>query len=336
MPATFFVIGAQAADRPDLLRRMYAEGHEVGVHTFTHANLANVSALRQRIELDQTQLAIAAATGRTTGLLRPPYSSEVSALLPSDWRALSRAEGYWVVFTDLDTRDWERRGAERDRPGRRCPAAIDGAIVTMHDGGGDRAQTVAALRVMIGELRARGYTFDTVSSAVGLSSPWHAASPAQRLQGQLISGVVRLSTLCVVLLKIAFLLLAALAVARTVLLVLVARRHERERGPGPSGLRRTMAGGVGRRSRLQRGGRHRRDRAVPGRLRLPRAGDHRRRRRLDGCDGCGRRRPGHFPASGCSGRPTPGSPPPSTPGSARPGTTYWSWSTATPSSSRTR
>ena len=230
VPATFFVIGAQAADRPDLLRRMYAEGHEVGVHTFTHANLANVSALRQRIELDQTQLAIAAATGQTTSLLRPPYSSEVSALLPSEWRALSRARGYWVVLTDLDTRDWEPQGPERIAQAA-LPGGDRGAIVMMHDGGGDRAQTVAALRVLIGELRARGYTFDTVSSSVGLSSPWHAASPAQRLQGQLISGVVRLSTLCVALLKIAFLLLAALAVARTVLLVLVARRHERERFP---------------------------------------------------------------------------------------------------------
>ena len=122
VPATFFVVGAQAADRPDLLRRMYAEGHEVGVHTFTHANLANVTALRQRIELDQTQLAIAAATGRMTGLLRPPYSSEVSALLPSDWRALGRARGYWVVYTDRDTRDWEQRGAD-ESPGPRCPAA---------------------------------------------------------------------------------------------------------------------------------------------------------------------------------------------------------------------
>jgi cellulose synthase/poly-beta-1,6-N-acetylglucosamine synthase-like glycosyltransferase/peptidoglycan/xylan/chitin deacetylase (PgdA/CDA1 family) len=235
VPATFFVVGAQAADRPDLMRRMYAEGHEVGVHTFTHANLANVSALRQRIELDQTQLTIAAATGRVTALLRPPYSSEISALLPADWQALSRAPGYWVVYTDRDTRDWGQRTADEIALAG-LPSGSRGAIVTMHDGGGDRDQTVAALRLMITELRARGYTFDTVSSAVGLSSPWHAATPAQRLQGHLVSGVVRLSTQWVVLLKIAFLLLAGLAVARTVLLVLVARRHERERPPAGAGF----------------------------------------------------------------------------------------------------
>ena len=255
VPATFFVVGAQAADRPDLMRRMLAEGHEVGVHTFTHANLANVSALRQRIELDQTQLAIAAATGRVTGLLRPPYSSEISALLPADWQAIEPGRG---LLGRLHRPGHPRLGAAGSRtpsPRPDCPAGDQGAIVTMHDGGGDRDQTVAALRVMIDELRARGYTFDTVSSAVGLSSPWHTASLAQRLQGHLVSGVVRLATLLVGLLKIAFMLLAALAVVRTVLLVLVARRHERERLPARTGLRGSLAGGLGRRARVQRGAR---------------------------------------------------------------------------------
>ena len=63
VPATFFVLGARAAARPDLVRRMHAEGHEVGVHTFTHGNLANVGPQRARLELDPSQLAIAAATG---------------------------------------------------------------------------------------------------------------------------------------------------------------------------------------------------------------------------------------------------------------------------------
>ncbi|MFL6157573.1 MAG: polysaccharide deacetylase family protein, partial [Marmoricola sp.] len=68
--ATFFVVGSHIADRPDLVRRMYAEGHEVGIHTFTHVNLANVPGWRRRLELDQTQLALAASTGHTTDLLR--------------------------------------------------------------------------------------------------------------------------------------------------------------------------------------------------------------------------------------------------------------------------
>jgi cellulose synthase/poly-beta-1,6-N-acetylglucosamine synthase-like glycosyltransferase len=133
-----------------------------------------------------------------------------------------------VVYTDLDTRDWERQGPERIAQAA-LPEADRGAIVMLHDGGGDREQTVAALRLLIDKLRARGYAFHTVSSAVGLSSPWHVASPVQRLQGQLVSWAVRLSTQWAVVLTVAALLLAVVGVARTLLLVLLARRHERDR-----------------------------------------------------------------------------------------------------------
>ena len=107
------MLGARAAERPDLVRRMRAEGHEVGVHTYTHVNLANVPPWRQRMELDQTQLAIAAATGYTTDLLRAPYSSTLDAMHPSDWQALRRAVNYRAVFTDLDTEDWAKPGVDK-------------------------------------------------------------------------------------------------------------------------------------------------------------------------------------------------------------------------------
>ena len=106
--ATFFVLGARAAARPDLVMRMYAEGHEVGVHTFTHANMANVGPQRARLELDPSQLAIAAAMGHTTSLLRLPYSSKVADVSFSEWQAMRRAENYRVVYADLDTEDWKR------------------------------------------------------------------------------------------------------------------------------------------------------------------------------------------------------------------------------------
>ena len=144
VPATFFVVGARAADQPDLMRRMYQEGHEVGVHTFSHVNLANVSSWRRGIELDQTQLAIAAATGHTTNLLRAPYSSQVANLTSSEWQAVQGAGNYRVVYTDLDTRDWARPGVDAIVQGG-TPAGDRGAVVMMHDGGGDRSQTVAAL-----------------------------------------------------------------------------------------------------------------------------------------------------------------------------------------------
>jgi cellulose synthase/poly-beta-1,6-N-acetylglucosamine synthase-like glycosyltransferase/peptidoglycan/xylan/chitin deacetylase (PgdA/CDA1 family) len=234
--ATFFVVGARAADRPDLVKRMYAEGHEVGVHTFTHANLANVSPRRQELELDQTQLAIAAATGHTTSLLRLPYSSSVGDVSPSEWQAIQRTENYRVVYADLDTKDWAKPGvANIVQAG--LPQGNNGAVIMLHDGGGDRSETVAALGLLITQLQQLGYTFDTVGSGVGLPSPWHAATSSQRLQGWLVSGLVQTSSLIVAAMKLAFIVLAALAVFRTLLLLVLARRHSRQ-SSGPLVARR--------------------------------------------------------------------------------------------------
>jgi cellulose synthase/poly-beta-1,6-N-acetylglucosamine synthase-like glycosyltransferase/peptidoglycan/xylan/chitin deacetylase (PgdA/CDA1 family) len=224
--ATFFVVGARAAARPDLVRRMYAEGHEVGVHTFTHSNMANVDPRRARLELNPSQLAIAAATGHTTSLLRLPYSSNVADVSFSEWQAMQRAENYQVVYSDLDTQDWKRQGVDAIvRAG--LPHDGKGAVVMLHDGGGDRSQTVKAVDLLITELQRRGYTFDTVTSAVGLTSPWHAATAEQRLGGQLVSGIVRGSGLLVNVLEVAFVVFVVLALLRALLLVLLAHRHHR-------------------------------------------------------------------------------------------------------------
>jgi cellulose synthase/poly-beta-1,6-N-acetylglucosamine synthase-like glycosyltransferase/peptidoglycan/xylan/chitin deacetylase (PgdA/CDA1 family) len=224
--ATFFVLGARGAARPDLVQRMYAEGHEVGVHTFTHGNMADMGLRRAQRELDLPQLVIAAATGQTTSLLRLPYSAKVADVSFSEWQAMRRAENYRVIYTDLDTQDWERPGVDAIlRAG--LPDFGEGAVVMLHDGGGDRSQTVKALGLLITELEHRGYTFDTVTSSVGLASPWHAATAPQRLQGHLVNGIVRGSELIVNVLAVALVVFALLAVLRTLLLVLLARRHDR-------------------------------------------------------------------------------------------------------------
>ncbi len=233
--ATFFVIGSRVAERPDLVRRMYDEGHEVGVHTYTHANLANVPSWRRQVELDQTELAIASATGHTTDLLRPPYSSRVDAITSADWSALGGATRFRTVFADRDTRDWARPGVG-DIVAGALPTGNDGAVVMMHDGGGDRSETVAGLSRVIDELEGRGYTFDTVTSAIDAPTSWHTATAAQRLQGHLVSGLVRFSSATVDWLRITFLVLAALAVLRTLLLLALARRHARHQ-PGGAGDR---------------------------------------------------------------------------------------------------
>jgi cellulose synthase/poly-beta-1,6-N-acetylglucosamine synthase-like glycosyltransferase/peptidoglycan/xylan/chitin deacetylase (PgdA/CDA1 family) len=224
--ATFFVIGTRVADRPDLVRRMLAEGHEVGVHTMTHVNMANVPGWRLRLELDQTQLAIAAATGKTTDLLRPPFSSLPRDLHPSDWQALEETRDYRVVLADLDTEDWRRRGVSKI-VARGTPAGGKGAVIMLHDGGGNRSQTVKAVDQLITDLKDRGYSFDTVTQGVGVPKPWHAASRSERVEGDVSVTVINVAALLVDVLRIAFLALAALAVARTLLLLLLARRHVR-------------------------------------------------------------------------------------------------------------
>jgi cellulose synthase/poly-beta-1,6-N-acetylglucosamine synthase-like glycosyltransferase/peptidoglycan/xylan/chitin deacetylase (PgdA/CDA1 family) len=222
--ATFFVIGSRVAERPDLVRRMYAEGNEVGVHTFTHVNLANVPDWRRRVELDQTQLVIAAATGHTTDLLRMPYSSSVTAMRPSDWQALTGVRHYRAVFTDLDTEDWRKPGVSQIVAAG-TPKNGRGAVVMFHDGGGNRSETVAAVDRLITELQHRGYTFETVTQAVGVSSSWHSASTAERVRGHASIGVVRVAAFTAHALKVAFLVLAALALLRIILLIALARRH---------------------------------------------------------------------------------------------------------------
>ncbi|WP_432994105.1 bifunctional polysaccharide deacetylase/glycosyltransferase family 2 protein [Dactylosporangium sp. CA-233914] len=152
--ATFFVIGSQVNRYPDLVRRMVDEGHEVGVHTFTHPDLAALPAWRQQLELGLTANAIAAATGRRPVLMRPPYLS-----MPD------RVDGYLAVLADRDTRDWERPGADTIVRTALDGQAGAGAVVMLHDGGGDRSQTVEATRRI---LATKGSRFVTVSEGLGL------------------------------------------------------------------------------------------------------------------------------------------------------------------------
>jgi peptidoglycan/xylan/chitin deacetylase (PgdA/CDA1 family) len=186
VPATFFVIGANVAAHGDQLRRMVADGDEIGVHTFTHDDLSGASAWRERVEVDTTQLAIATETGYLTDLLRLPFSSLISGVTPGQWQAARRASGYRTVFATVDAKDWTRPGVRRIVAAA-TPRAHNSAIVMLHDGGGNRSQTVAALGRLITELRHRGYRFTTVSHAIGVASPWSPATTGDRLRGDVVT-----------------------------------------------------------------------------------------------------------------------------------------------------
>jgi cellulose synthase/poly-beta-1,6-N-acetylglucosamine synthase-like glycosyltransferase/peptidoglycan/xylan/chitin deacetylase (PgdA/CDA1 family)/spore germination protein YaaH len=168
-PATFFVIGQNVETQIPLTRRIVREGHELGNHTFTHPNLALTSNYVTRLELNATQRLLEAVVNRRIVFFRPPYFGDAeptqeSELVPVD---VASRMGYVTAGLHIDSEDWQEPGVprivqevleQRDR----------GNVVLLHDGGGNRAQTVAALGPIIRELRARGDTMVLLSELAGI------------------------------------------------------------------------------------------------------------------------------------------------------------------------
>ncbi|MGC1211787.1 MAG: glycosyltransferase [Micromonospora sp.] len=236
-PATFFVIGSQVARHGDLARRIAAEGHELGVHTFTHPDASLLPDWRRRMEYAQTQMAIVAAAGVRSSLLRFPYSSAADAIDDENWPVIEEAGrlGYLTAVNDTDSRDWARPGVDAIVRNM-TPADGAGAVVLMHDSGGDRSQTVAALERFIPAMMARGYTFTTVTAGVNRNGSSVApipgnvpASTPDRWRAAPVTWVIRVADLFVRALSVLFLVVGALMLARTVLLLLLAGRLARRR-----------------------------------------------------------------------------------------------------------
>jgi len=228
--ATFFVVGTEVAAHPELTRRIVAEGHQIGIHTFTHANLSSVPGWRRSLELRQSQLILAGATGVSTPLLRPPYSSESDALTNADWTSIkrSREDGYLTVLTTQDSQDWRRPGTARVIANS-TPKGTAGQVLLMHDAGGDRTQTLAALQKLIPALKARGFRFATVSDAVGMPPPVRAATSIERGRGLAAIGALRVSDGVLTVLTWLLYGAGALSILRALATVIAAKRHARER-----------------------------------------------------------------------------------------------------------
>lgn len=241
VPATFFVLGSNALRHPDLVRRIVGRGDDIGNHTWSHLDLGAAPAWRRNLELSLGELGLAGSAGVSSVLLRPPYSSTPDQVDAADLAAYRAAvsAGYLVVLADRDTRDWARPGAGAIVDAG-APVGTAGQVVLLHDGGGDRSQTVAALPALIERYRAAGYRFVTLSEGLGL--PGRADQPAGAVptfQGRVLGVAVPLSAALLVVVRWAVLVLAALALLRTALVVLLARRHVRvsaSRVAGPQWL----------------------------------------------------------------------------------------------------
>jgi cellulose synthase/poly-beta-1,6-N-acetylglucosamine synthase-like glycosyltransferase/peptidoglycan/xylan/chitin deacetylase (PgdA/CDA1 family) len=230
VPGTFFEIGSQAARYPSIVRRLLREGDELGNHTFTHVLLSGVPSWERRMQIDLTEAAIAGITGRYTRLIRPPYSSTPDAVTPLDEKVLAQLAGrhYYIVLANYDSKDWERPGvATIVRNG--SPPGTTGGIVMLHDGGGDRRQTVAALPRLIAALKARGFRFVTVSQLAGLTT--NAVEPVAhgwpQSRGKLFVFSVRVAYAMTTAISILLIVIAALIALRAVLLLGFATHHAR-------------------------------------------------------------------------------------------------------------
>ncbi|MFE9819274.1 glycosyltransferase [Streptomyces sp. NBC_00236] len=224
----FFVTGTMASRYPDLVERMVEEGHEVGLHTFNHPDLSYQSTGRIDWELSQNQLALAGAAGIRTSLFRPPYSSFADAMDDKSWPVTQYvgSRGYLTVVNNTDSEDWKRPGV-RAIIDRATPKGGEGAIILMHDSGGDRSQTVTALGEFLPKMQARGYEFANLTDALGAPSAHTPVTGYALWKGKAFVSAVEVSEHITDVLVVGLAVIGVLVLARFGLMLLLSFAHAR-------------------------------------------------------------------------------------------------------------
>lgn len=239
-PATFFVTGTNVLGQGPLLRRIVDEGSELGNHSTSHANLSHRSPDAIRLELTATERLVEAYTGRAMRLFRPPFLGDADPDRGDELHAtrVGAELGYLTVGLNVDPHDWQSPSPRQIVA--RTIAGVEGGtadrptqIVLLHDSGGDRSRTLAALPGIIRGLRARGYELVGVSKLAGLSREQvmpvlrgAQASEAASARG-LFGGVSMTRDLALAL----FVLVIAVGIARSVTLAGLAILASRKGGP---------------------------------------------------------------------------------------------------------
>ena len=172
VPATFFIVGLEAEKNLPVLKRIYRDGYEIGNHTFTHHNIATMSAERAEIEMKVTRLIIEAVTSHSTILFRAPYNadSEPQTFEEIEPLARSKKDNYITVGESIDPNDWDPNNNADSIVARTIRIAEDGKgnIILLHDAGGESRQaTVDALPRIIKYFRDKGCKFTTVADLMG-------------------------------------------------------------------------------------------------------------------------------------------------------------------------
>ena len=156
VPATFFEIGEKVAEYPQYTQMVAAAEYPVEDHTWSHPDLSTLSAAQIDSQIQETQNEIRSLTGHTPACLRPAYDDWNSTVLDQ-----IAGQGLTAMSYSIDPRDWSTPGVATI-VSRVVDGAFSGAVVDMHDGGGDRSETVAALPQIITDLRSDGYSFVSI------------------------------------------------------------------------------------------------------------------------------------------------------------------------------
>ncbi|MCC7051948.1 MAG: glycosyltransferase [Gemmatimonadaceae bacterium] len=238
--ASFFIIGSNALREIPLVRRIMAEGHELGNHTFTHPNLAVTPAFITRLELDATERLIEAITDRRSALFRPPYFGDAEPTTPDELGPVAQANdlGYITVGLHVDSGDWLEPGAAQIVRNV-LDARSRGNVVLLHDSGGDRSQTVAAIGPLVDSLHARGDTVVLLSELLGLTRdqampPLEAGDETSR--GFTLAAFFTLGALQVGItwLFVAAVVLGSIRIVVVLALAILHRVRSARRGPTPT------------------------------------------------------------------------------------------------------
>ncbi|MFF0113809.1 polysaccharide deacetylase family protein [Streptomyces prasinus] len=226
--AVFFVTGTMASRYPDLVQRMVDEGHELGLHTFNHPDLSLQSKKRIDWELSQNQLALTGAAGVRTSIFRPPYSSFSAAMDNKSWPVTEYIGGlgYITVVNNTDSEDWKRPGVD-EIIRRATPENGEGAIVLMHDSGGDRSQTVEALDTMLPDLKKDGYAFDNLTEALDAPSAMSPVTGSELWKGKAWIFLVQASEKVTGGLAVGLAIVGTLVIGRFVLMLVLSAVHAR-------------------------------------------------------------------------------------------------------------
>ncbi|HWA95557.1 MAG TPA: glycosyltransferase [Terracidiphilus sp.] len=177
--ATFMMIGDEAQENIGLMQRVKREGNEIGNHTYTHPDISEISQRQLDLEVKLTERLFASKLGVEPLYFRPPYDIDEEPDTDDQAAPVSHVQqlGYTIIGNKIDTNDWDERVPKTPEEitqtvlstltEMKTRPQFRGSIILMHDGGGNRSATVAALPVLIDALRAHGYKIVPVSALMG-------------------------------------------------------------------------------------------------------------------------------------------------------------------------